>query len=397
MTGVQTCALPISKILNKNRTSVHLIGTNHDCQYSTELSRKNIPFSEGGSDKKHCDAAFANFLHHVINNIHSDLVAEEFNEEALHNRGSGCISVAKTVARESGVTHLFCDPNVNERDYLKSDIELDLVSPLDEELYPYRKVIGVNYNRVEALSVFYRELFWLKKLSSFFHLRNIVFVCGTNHIETFTKILRGRGVYCTIVVNDFCSELCTEYLPTRVYDPNIVGPFGLCFDCFTPHNEDYAFCLCCGKQSSHIVAFDSPKEHSCITHKNRTATVFCNLCGKPKCEFCYNLNNSGVAFSTGSIVDSCFSCIELISALNKKYKEKLAETGCCSKHFDRQATKDCVSCKKPHCNSCLYYISDRTATKVMDGAYCLPCFRMKTLGSEPKFWISASAQTMGEY
>ena len=382
-------------ILSRNRTTVHLVGTNHECQYNTELSRKKIPFLQGGSSKKLCDEAFANFLAYTVSNTKSNAVAEEFSEESLQKSGDGSISVAKTIAEESGVAHIFCDPDTAERKYLESDIELDLVSPPDEELYQYRKLIGENYNRIDALRVFYRELFWLKKLSSFFHFKNIVFVCGADHIETFSKILKSRGVYCSIVVNDFCIELCAEYLPTRVYDPNIVGPFGICFECFTPSSKDYAFCMCCGRQSSHVLTFDSPNEHSCSTHKNQTATVFCNLCGKPKCELCYNSNNSGVAFSAGSIVNSCFSCIELMSALNKKYREKLADTGCCSKHFGRQATANCVSCQMPNCSSCLYYTSDRKSIRVIDGPFCLPCFRMKTLGSQQKFWISASANNIG--
>jgi hypothetical protein len=362
-----------------HRPTVHLVGVNHNCQYSTTLSRKQLPFSEGGSDKAPCDGAFANFLADIANRISAKVIAEELSQEALLKKGDGGVSVAQTVAIESGCIHIFCDPDTSERAALTDDLDL-------QKMYK----ITFTYRNLNTRDIFYRELFWLKKLSPFLSYDDIIFICGVNHVASFSRVLQDRGIFSKIIASDFLDERFHLYLPTRVYDPNIVGPFGICIQCYVPISPNYNFCLHCGNQHSHFVNPDDPKQYKCAKHQSQNADTFCSLCRNPICKQCYDIDRvalAGLVFP----VHSCYDCLQLREEKHTEYLKTIGETHCCAKHFDRAATAKCIACERPHCDSCLYYESDRHRTKQLAGPFCLPCFRRRTDPSSRRLWLSASS------
>jgi len=97
------------------------------------------------------------------------LIAEEFSEEALSN-SDAIDSVARGVSFELGIKHLFCDPNSQERE---------------------NSGIKTNYQR---------EQFWLDWLTASGH-DAILFICGDDHLESFSKKLNSAGHQTTIKSN----------------------------------------------------------------------------------------------------------------------------------------------------------------------------------------------------
>ena len=129
-----------------------LVGVDHELQYL----RSDLLDYKG--------EAVENLRKHLTESVHALQVkhlAEEFSTEACDlNRVSA--SVAQLVARDLGITHLFCDPTTEER------------------------------RRYGITSHDDRECFWLQRLLTIKPTR-LLFVCGDSHLETFGDKLRSAG------------------------------------------------------------------------------------------------------------------------------------------------------------------------------------------------------------
>jgi hypothetical protein len=128
---------------------VLLVGVDHRIQYT------NLACSPKWRQEI---LKFANYLKDQCQQHGVQLLAEEFSEEALlSSNATGC--TVCDVATELGLPHLFCDPTQSERNTLN-------VTTSDQ-----------------------REQVWLDRLLSA-KKDNILFVCGDDHINTFsTKLM----------------------------------------------------------------------------------------------------------------------------------------------------------------------------------------------------------------
>jgi len=139
--------------------NVFLIGVDHLIQHGGFLDNR----------KKTAIAEFKVHLYEVVTKYNISLIAEEFNEVAL-SKSNTDYCTCREVARELQIGHLFCDPTPDERKLLA--IETD--------------------NQ--------RENVWLKRLENIKHM-NILFICGSTHLETFARLLRSHGIQSRILSN----------------------------------------------------------------------------------------------------------------------------------------------------------------------------------------------------
>ena len=177
-------------------------------------------------------------------------------------------------------------------------------------------------------------------------------------------------------------------MTSLVFDPKTVGPLGVCFRCFTPHSPDFGFCLKCGQIHAHITNFERPEGFACANHKSERASAFCAGCGQPICSHC--CTDPCVSLTTGMSVCHCQSCLMEMKALEGGFLQSVKKQNICVKHPSHEARMSCKSCALPHCDACLYYkVGGFFKKRIVDGPYCLPCFRVATLSGGRDKWMSA--------
>lgn len=170
-----------------------LIGTSHTFQYGAgnAWSRKAPCTAEA-------EQAFRDVLVEAISRFCLRCVAEEMNEQCLAEAEKPA-SVPQLVARSLGLPHVLCEPNLGERmvlgiepenairvsAFLNDKTEEDVVAALKEQ---FRK----------------RESVWLQRVE---HLGTwpVLFVCGANHVPSFSALLEQNGVGCEVLHADWAA------------------------------------------------------------------------------------------------------------------------------------------------------------------------------------------------
>lgn len=384
-----------------NNPHIFLIGVDHCCQYSTKISRLNLPFSQGGPDRENTYDQFGNFLHEVANKISVDLICEEMSEEALNERGDLPKSIAKTIANEIGCKHIFADPSRKEREEIYSDDIFNNIDFDDDTLNIYGTNFPIDQNYIEdgqeirlwkseydLKKIYRREIFWVQKIIDSLKNNNIIFICGANHVPTFKRILNSRGFVASVVTSDFSEKLINEYASSRVYDPSIIGPFNICFGCHEEKDPNYTFCLNCGRRSGDFLVYEEIKNFNCVAHSDVAAIAFCSSCADPKCAECFASNDRGFNISGMCETRYCSSCTNLMEAASSKFIKENSDNRFCTYHRKISSKSSCKSCETSLCESCTYYITNGNKKKLINGPFCLTCFRTHTLYGNRKSWTS---------
>jgi Asp-tRNA(Asn)/Glu-tRNA(Gln) amidotransferase A subunit family amidase len=146
---------------------------------------------------------FSVFLEKKIRRYSINLIAEEFNEDALYKVSKGNIAtirnlVEKLKSEGLEIKHVFCEPSLSER---KAE---DILSA--SEIYSKKLNIHIyngkkpNLNKEQQKifdeemkrSFLAREQIWLKKIHSYLD-NNVLFICGSDHITSFESLLMSKG------------------------------------------------------------------------------------------------------------------------------------------------------------------------------------------------------------
>jgi len=90
---------------------IHIVGTCHSLQVWTVASAEVNLWKPAGRLSKGLNGIWKN----VARSLKVDMIAEEASEEFIATFGRGSSSVAKDVAKNLGIEHLFCDPETNVR------------------------------------------------------------------------------------------------------------------------------------------------------------------------------------------------------------------------------------------------------------------------------------------
>lgn len=165
--------------------AVHVIGTGHHYQFGAGVKFGQVECSSADAH------AFAEYLLQLAKTTRARLIAEELNFQALHEVGAS-ISVPQQVAALLCISHLFCEPDREERASLGIMDEntvraLAFMEHLPEPVIQAR--LQDHWRR--------REEEWHKRIAQA-ALSPVLFVCGSNHSNTFSELLRTHGVEVTV-------------------------------------------------------------------------------------------------------------------------------------------------------------------------------------------------------
>jgi hypothetical protein len=174
---------------------IYLIGVDHKIQHNgngcADLFLRN---------------KFSAFLKDKIQEYNITLLAEEFNEDCLKNSKAN-IATIKSVAEESKIEHRFCELSENERKKRKILSSNEIYSEkLNIHSYNGSKP-NLNKEQQEIFdeemekSFLQRETEWFCKIRDDLD-RNILFVCGSDHIKSFKTLLIGKGYKPMVLILD---------------------------------------------------------------------------------------------------------------------------------------------------------------------------------------------------
>jgi hypothetical protein len=105
---------------------------------------------------------FWEYLAAKIKELNITLIAEEFNEEFLYDVLGATEGTAETAAAESGISHLYCDPDAAEREALGIPYYADVMEMVKERHGIREKFIMDSELRraVEREAAFEVKKFW---------------------------------------------------------------------------------------------------------------------------------------------------------------------------------------------------------------------------------------------
>jgi hypothetical protein len=152
---------------------IYIIGTAHSkTQFWSDAIRK-------GESLDTCAAIverFESYLRGATISLKATVIAEE-NSEYLVESMKGGSSVARKVAEELGVRHVYCDPDREERS-------------------------AMNIQNAED-----RETIWMRRVQPLFpNTASIIFVCGADHSLTFRSVLERNAIDARIYCQDWTME-----------------------------------------------------------------------------------------------------------------------------------------------------------------------------------------------
>ncbi|TSA01622.1 MAG: hypothetical protein D4R81_05920 [Nitrospiraceae bacterium] len=143
---------------------IYLVGVDHQVQHNGPIM---IP------EREKAISDFCHFLEATAKEFHISLMAEEFNEDALE-MSLATKSIVQQIAERLGLKHKYCDPTKNTRTQLGLHNDRDL-----------------------------REEYWLSCLNDYVEAERILFVCGTDHLDTFSKKLTRKGLPAILLPEQF--------------------------------------------------------------------------------------------------------------------------------------------------------------------------------------------------
>jgi len=168
-----------------------LIGTTHTYQYGARNTwRKDAPCTQ------EAEAAFRVLLKESVTRVEAQGIAEEMNVQFLSEAGKFA-SVPQLIATELQLPHVFCEPDRCERKALG-------IAP-EDHIRLLAQVNGASEENVEralAKQFQQRESVWVERVNGL-GAWPVLFVCGADHVCSFSESLAQAGVECEILHADW--------------------------------------------------------------------------------------------------------------------------------------------------------------------------------------------------
>lgn len=157
---------------------VNLVTTDHAFQWNDTLSK--------ASELRGC-------LTKIIKSYSIDLIGEEFSKEALKGLPNNVeVTISQKIAKEFNIKHAFCDPDEKTRERIGYPTQKQLRDKFGiksaiegTEEYKRRKEYEKSFWDI-------REKYWLDQINNII-TQNIIFICGSSHLESFKFILIKNG------------------------------------------------------------------------------------------------------------------------------------------------------------------------------------------------------------
>jgi hypothetical protein len=144
--------------------------------------------------------AFIKYLNKICHSYGINAIGEEMSVSALedYNRIE---SIPAKFATAHGKFHKYCDPTRDEK------IKLGIKEPhdvrLDAKLKGFSEEEAKRLDWEEALK---REPYWLYKIQEL-NKWPLLFICGANHVESFTSLLATNTVVAHVVNQDWSPNI----------------------------------------------------------------------------------------------------------------------------------------------------------------------------------------------
>ena len=178
-------------------TKIYIIGVNHHIQHNGRC-----PADERLKPLDHLRSEFRVFILEQIGKYIPDLLAEEFNGEALKQRKVDA-SILSDIGMKMNIKHAFVDPNSDERKTLGIyNDESEYCETQGNRMLKYSEI-----DRAMQDSKSKREEYWFEHILAE-HPKIIVFVRGAEHIDTFASSTKQKG-WDTFIINAYYEE--TKY------------------------------------------------------------------------------------------------------------------------------------------------------------------------------------------
>jgi hypothetical protein len=166
--------------------NVVIIGTSHKYQTGT------------GHFDSDCESElllFRNLLENTCLTYGVCAVAEELHQDNLPEERAE--STVCEFANTAGLAHVYAEPSSEHRrnNGMPTHAELELEAQLTN-------IDRRNIPRLEQQSMMSRELYWLTKLLEF-NQWPLLFVCGANHVNSFSARLRAHDIAVQVAVVDW--------------------------------------------------------------------------------------------------------------------------------------------------------------------------------------------------
>jgi hypothetical protein len=162
---------------------IYIIGTNHEYQNGENVTKEDI-------------LSFKAYLRYIRKKYSIKAIAEEMNKETL-SEVNQISSTCESLVEELSIVHRYCDPDRTERKKLgirqENEVRLNGFSSrmTEEEIRDSIRIENVK-----------REKIWLKNIQKL-NIFPLLFICGANHVNSFSKITSSSGFLCNILCNDW--------------------------------------------------------------------------------------------------------------------------------------------------------------------------------------------------
>jgi hypothetical protein len=185
---------------------VYIVGVDHLVQYD-------------GPVPETLRVEFREYLVEISRSCNIELIAEEFNTEALHDVYHATRDTALEASGILGIPHRFCDPEDVDLRKLGIPYFAELMDRVKNE-----QGIGTGFipddalrarvrEQAAAISKIYwhrRESFWYDRIAADTDL-NILFICGHEHTDGFKAILEANGIPCRILETFWREDIFFDY------------------------------------------------------------------------------------------------------------------------------------------------------------------------------------------
>jgi hypothetical protein len=161
----------------------HIVGTNHELQHTAKPFRALADMVNIARDDLKA------YLERLAEEIQPAMIAEEYCQDLMELAPSN----VKRVADNLRIAHRFCDPDVYERERLGLPLGIHNCDPEREQYFAIK------------------ECYWLDRLHDVVD-QEVLFVCGAEHVPSFTRLLNERGIAVAVCVEYFGKEL---FKPTQ--------------------------------------------------------------------------------------------------------------------------------------------------------------------------------------
>lgn len=172
--------------------------------YLVGISDHNIQHNGNNCVDLSIRSNFSVFLKDRIKEYNINLVAEEFNEDALYKISRGDAATVKSVAEGLKIEHRFCEPSIDERriknilspsEILNKKLNIKIERELNEN---EQKI----FDEEKVKSFLAREAIWFEKISDYLD-KNMIFICATEHIKSFETLLTSKRYKPIILVDNW--------------------------------------------------------------------------------------------------------------------------------------------------------------------------------------------------